>query len=870
MRNGLFKSGGKFFLGVTVFAILVSVSFIGIIAYRQMYEQRHALAAEANVNISSQVSSAMALWLGDQVHMAEVFAAAPEIVEYCMSPLDMEKRAAAAAFLERNHKLSPHFTLINVMYYLQEGEDMFSLTVGGTRRQIGNGYSLVDSIGGKSVGVGGVSFSYIKAVYEGSPAFISEAKPNAIPGLPPLYMVAVPVRDKNGNRLAALGFGVKLDHFNRHFITNFRHGETGRVEIVDNKGFFIGSSDPFKVFTEKHKPEGEAILARCDPHKNKTFSLDLPDGPQDFSASPVWVKYDMASAWWVVFRRSSAELHQELTQARRGLIMVCSLAAAFMTLMAFRSSRAAGREAQERAMRKETELKKVFVDRAPYAVVHVGGNWRILDSNPAASRLFGYREEELLGKSLDVFILPEGKPFSEKASHARSGECTGRNKDGERLIFMYDICELEGGEHLLFFRDETELAAQRRKTVELSENLAASLKESERLRVEAERANNAKSEFLANMSHEIRTPMNAIIGMTHLLLQQNMEEKLRGYAEKIQTAGKSLLGVINSVLDFSKIEAGKMAIETVSLDLSNVLERISSIYQQPFVEKGLSLSITLDPAVPRHLMGDPLRLEQVITNLISNALKFTEKGGVTVTANLLEKNDSSVFLQFGVADTGIGMTAEESGRLFKAFSQADTSTTRKYGGTGLGLVIAKLLVELMDGEVRLESEPGRGSTFIFTARLGIAEASPGEEAEAAYAHEPDMDALSGRRVLLVEDNPINQDVASELLAGVGIAVSIAHNGQEASEILANADHGFELVLMDVQMPIMDGYEATKTARHYAHNRSLPIIAMTAHAMSTERDKCMGAGMDDHLSKPIEVDMLYKTLEKWLRAPEGRP
>ncbi len=533
----------------------------------------------------------------------------------------------------------------------------------------------------------------------------------------------------------------------------------------------------------------------------------------------------------------------------------------FMVAMAYRGNRAAAREAREREKRRESELKKVFVDAAPYAVVLADADWRIMDVNPAAVTLFGYSEQELLELSLDELILPRHGMFSEFAAQQPSGECTGRSKDGNLLLFIYDFCKIKGGQYLVFFRDETELEAHRRKTVELSETLAQSLKESERLRIEAERANSAKSEFLANMSHEIRTPMNAIIGMTHLLLQQKLDDKQRGYAEKIQAAGKTLLGVINSVLDFSKIEAGKMTVESVPFDLSNVLERIRSIFQQSFAAKNLDFEVYCDPEVPRNVIGDPLRLEQVLTNLISNALKFTEKGGVTINVFLLSITDSELFLQFKVKDTGIGMAPEDSKKLFRAFSQADTSTTRRYGGTGLGLVISKLLVELMGGNIALESEPGRGTTFSFSARFGIW-SGEGEGCMLLPGHKPNLDVLSGKRVLLVEDNPINQDVASELLLGVGIIVFKADNGKIALDILSNPHHGFDLVLMDVQMPVMDGHEATRRIREFAHNASLPIIAMTAHAMVSERERRIHSGMNDHSSKPIEVDMLYMTLERW--------
>ena len=860
MKKASLISDRRVSLAFTVAAVVISVTAIGVLAYGQMYNQRRAMATESNAYISAQIGSAMSLWLNEQVLLADLLASSPDLIAYCKSPLDPKKREAAKLFLERSHKVFPYFTLINVMYYLQDSESSLSLTINGKRRIIMDGHSLVDSIGDKSVGLGGFSFSYIKAIAEGSYAFISEAKPNAILGMPPIYMVTAPIRDEKGKLLAALGFGVKLEHFNRHFISSFQLGETGRVEIIDNRGLFMGSLDTSKILTEKAKAEGDAVRANLDANQSSSFSLDLPQGTFEYSASPIWVPHDMATTWWVLFKRNTSELHAELVGARTWLLFVCAVAAIFMITMAVRSNRSALREEQERTKREAADLQKVLVDSAPFAVILTGADWNILSVNLAAVNLFEYREEDLLGRSLDELIMPQDGLFSEFASRRPNGECTGCARSGKFLSFVYDACDIEAGQHLIFFRDETELETHRRKTMELSKNLAETLKESERLRIEAENANNAKSEFLANMSHEIRTPMNAVIGMAHLLLQQELPPKQRGYAEKIQIAGKSLMSVINSVLDFSKIESGKMTVESAPFDLSNVIERLRSVFQPSFNDKNVFFDIQCSPDVPRNLVGDSLRLEQIISNLVSNALKFTESGNVTVTIFPQSKTDTDVVLQFQVKDTGIGMTEAESKKIFKAFSQADSSSTRKYGGIGMGLAIAKLLVELMGGEISLGSLPGKGSTFIFTARFGLWTGT--ETTVAGQSYKPNVQDLSGKRVLLVEDNPINQDVASELLLGVGIIVIKAENGNIAVNVLSRPNHGFDLVLMDVQMPVMDGHEATRRIRMQEHNKDLPIIAMTAHAMSSERDRCAAAGMNDHLGKPIDVDTLYRTLEHW--------
>lgn len=376
---------------------------------------------------------------------------------------------------------------------------------------------------------------------------------------------------------------------------------------------------------------------------------------------------------------------------------------------------------------------------------------------------------------------------------------------------------------------------------------------------EAEEANRAKSEFLANMSHEIRTPMNAIINLSRLTLKREIDDKAREYIKKLSASGASLLNIINDILDFSKIEAGKLSIERIPFDLKTLISEVIDTFDASSNQKGLELKYNFVNCDHPYIIGDPLRLRQILTNLLNNAIKFTDKGLVCLTITDTNSKSQNSSFRFEISDTGIGLSREQMNLLFNSFQQADSSTTRKFGGTGLGLSICKQLVEMMHGEISVNSIFGEGSTFQFT--LPFEKAVDIQASEQPLANKKSLSILKNKKILLVEDNEVNQLIATALLDEIHCSTTIANNGSEAIEKIKH--HSFDLILMDIQMPEMDGYQATRVLRTYPDYSNTPIIAMTANVMKEDIERSLDAGMNAHIAKPIDVDNLYDTLLTYL-------
>ncbi|MFA5427324.1 MAG: PAS domain S-box protein [Sulfurimonas sp.] len=517
--------------------------------------------------------------------------------------------------------------------------------------------------------------------------------------------------------------------------------------------------------------------------------------------------------------------------------------------------------------------QKAIFDSATIGILLLE-NRIIKQVNNQACKMFGYTEEELIGGTTRAICESD-------AVYEKVRDYYEIIREGKIASWEQNIIRKDG----TFFIAKVSLKAKDYKNplvgvvatiddITLEHKALADMQEAKKI---AEESTKAKSQFLANMSHEIRTPMSAIIGMAYLVLETDLSIKQRSYIQKIENAAKNLLGIINDVLDFSKIEAKKMTLEHKEFRLENIFETLLDMFIFKMDEKNLNMLFNIGQNVPSSLIGDSLKLSQVLINLVSNAVKFTSSGEIIISVKVAKIKKESVRLEFEVKDSGIGLSKEQIKGLFTPFHQADGSITRTYGGTGLGLSISKYLVEMMGGTIGVESEMGMGSRFYFSVKMDLSDKNktilkhnmPRKLSSSSNLHtggkysdyENIANSIGGAKILLVEDNVQNQEIATELLNKVGIEVVVANNGKEALEKIDERD--FDGVLMDCQMPVMDGYEATRVIREKKGFQTIPIIAMTANNTQSDKEQCFNAGMNDFVAKPIDVKNFYNVLMKWI-------
>jgi PAS domain S-box-containing protein len=750
----------------------------------------------------------------------------------------------------------------------------------------------------------------------------------------PVFGMAVPVRDARNNVIGAL-VGITnlgLPNFLEQ-ITDSQYGETGGYIVnIPKYRLIVVATDKSRIMETL---PGRGIIPELDrffdgyegsavyvnPHGVKVLASakGIPSAgwniaailPVDEAFAPIydmqrrmWIATILLTLlaggliWWMLRRQflpmtaaagmlatlsATKQLPQPLTIVAKDEIG--ELIGGFNRLLESLGAR-------ESALRDSEARLRATLDSALDAAISIDAAGRVIDFNPAAEAIFGWPREEILGHLMSDFIVPERHRSAhqngltrfvetrEKRILNKRIEITALRRDGSEFPVELTITAIrQNGEDVFtaYLRDITErlltteeLARHRDHLADLVISRTLELAEAKDA---AEAANRAKSVFLANMSHELRTPMNGIMGMTDLALRRATDPKQIDQLTKSMGAAQHLLSIINDILDISRIEADRMTLEEKSFSLREMIDEVLRMQEAVANAKGLQLSQEIAPALPELLVGDAMRIKQILLNFVGNAIKFSEKGQIVVRAGAVEEVERSVLLRIEVSDQGIGITAEQQSRLFHAFTQGDDSSTRKYGGSGLGLIISKRLAHLMGGDVGVVSEAGVGSTFWMTILLKrVAEGdqpvvspdtpSAGEVAVCISPREALVKGFSGVRVLVAEDDPLNQEVAVCLLEAAGLLADVVNDGAAAIERVVHGS-SYGLILMDMQMPVMGGLEATRAIRLLPGMATIPIVAMTANAFDDDRERCLAAGMSEHIGKPVDPEAFHSTLLHWL-------
>ncbi len=644
----------------------------------------------------------------------------------------------------------------------------------------------------------------------------------------PVYRKGVPLTDVAARRAAFLGIvGVEFS------VPGLAHGVLGQVGVPGLRLALYAAGGAAAGQSAPAIGPGDRLLLDAGPLGDAGFETVLP---VDFNGS----------LWKARFTLPRANLYSQFDHAFPFLALAIGVVVGLLVYAFFFTLFWSRRVAIAQRLLLDTVLDSV---EAHVYMKDRGRRFTYINARTAEA--MGREPRDVIGK-LDRDVLPaaladayweqDRSVFDTGVPSAGQHQFT--RLDGQvRQFWTVKVPVMEAGE------------------VGAVIGLSTDVTELHELKAQADAASLAKSNFLSNMSHEIRTPMNSIIGMTHLALKSAATPKQRDYLEKIYHSSHHLLGIINDILDFSKIEAGKLDLEVIDFSVATLMENIAHQLGEAASCRRLTLEFELAPGLPRQLRGDPLRLEQVLLNFTGNAIKFSQDGVVRICARALDDTEHDALVRFEVRDDGIGMSETEVGELFKSFHQADPSTTRKYGGTGLGLVISKQLVELMGGSVGVDSTPGVGSTFWFTARLGkgvrFMRAGP------APVPPEVLEQIAGAAILLVEDNVFSQQVGQELLEEASATVVVACNGKEAVDLMLR--RRFDCVLMDLQMPVMDGFETTRMIRSDPRLRESVVIAMTANAGCDDRARALAAGMDEFVSKPTSPNQLFEVIARCLSA-----